>query len=1458
MNGSEKHCKYSHGSSERENGGTAMSKVRFVCIWLIVAVLVSGLLVLMPFMASADEIPPLNISDGNIIIDSDGYTVGNGSKISYTGDYVISGSTTSNTITVKGTDAKAISITIDGLSIKLSSNSKKCPITIESGSCNLTIEGTNTLTAGEEQPAIKVEEGQSLTIGTVGGGGELVAAGGRYAAGIGGSGDGFGYSGNTSGKITINSGTITATAGGEINTDSVNGGAGIGGGSCHSNGTVIINGGTVTATGSSANGGAGIGGGGDGGSGGTILITGGTVTAAGVVGNGYSGAGIGGGHKGEAGNITITGGTVEATGGENASGIGSGGGFSGKSATEAITIEGGKITATGGVYAPGIGTASQYNDVIINITDGEITARGSSAGIGGGNRGTVAISGGTIEAIGYRDDSDYEGPGIGTRHSGIGVTSGIDITIKDAKVTAIGGKDSAGIGGGIYTYSGNITIESGEITAIGGNGGAGIGAGTERTVNSISITGGTLDVIGGEKAAGIGCGYEANVQPSNSDGTVTITGGTITVHAGSSAGTSIPPKDIGSGGDPNSCKLQPAITGGTINGKKYHAITVNDRAGGKISAGGAGAGTGDTVTLTATPDTGYALETVTVTTGGSPVTVTDNSFTMPDADVTVTATWIIADYTVTVDNVTGGTVTASQSTANYSDTITLTVTPESEDYTIDKITVVPSRGSSFTVTNNEFSMPDADVTIKPTWKHTHTITVNNVKGGTVTVDVSKAFRDDTVTFTATPESDEYIFEKVTVTASDGTNITVKNNTFTMPDMDVTVTPKWSVEVLENGVYQIATVEQLLAFAERVNEKGTTNAKAILLADLDLSGIDWYPIGQYSDTSFAGYTEKAYTSTFDGNGHIISNLSVTLDTPLYGGLFGKIDSNGKVNNLGIVNASITSGAGAPVGVMAGAGKGVWFENCYTAGNISLLTSSGQCGGFVGKVDIYTYIGRSYTTYDVLASNPELLYLMGETYSGNDLKTSEMARSGELCLRLNGNESGGDLWRQTIGTDPYPTFSKDSGKVYVSYVLGSPFAFHNTASSAKEYNNLKNVTLSNKQSANKPLALSVDALSADGSSYPSTGVSYNWYKVEQFLAVPTEIAAEDDSYYTGITFADNGDGTYAVTARNDTASAGGYGCFILTYEIPESGGRIGFDLSFDNLDELNDMFMDGMLQCRLTSSDGTAFYGDRMIDFHHLQFGEEESSFVFSGLEAGSYRLRMEFYNMWNHSYPGEDIKLTLSTYMPSSVPTTANLSSDGKTLTVTETEAGNYEYLVKAAYNGTNWGVFKTVKVSYTYTEATDAPDTPDTSGGTGGSSSGSSGGSGSPGNSSVATNNKGVTATGNLSYKFTALPVTPIINVTIPSSITAVINPYGIPVTTKNGNYGADGITSSVYTIRNKTETSPISVNTKLYLTVPKDKTTGGSSIKVFANPNDDFVNITLHNFLKKFVGLSMMHYKLF
>ena len=82
-------------------------------------------------------------------------------------------------------------------------------------------------------------------------------------------------------------------------------------------------------------------------------------------------------------------------------------------------------------------------------------------------------------------------------------------------------------------------------------------------------------------------------------------------------------------------------------------------------------------------------------------------------------------------------------------------------------------------------------------------------------------------------------------------------------------------------------------------------------------------------------------------------------------------------------------------------------------------------------------------------------------------------------------------------------------------------------------------------------------------------------------------------------------------------------------------------------------------------------------------------------------------------------------------------------------------------------------------------------------------------------------------YSITAGVPTPALNVTIPTSINAIINPFGVAIEIEDvGMTGTTGVTSPVYTITNNTTTFGIDV----YATATVKASTG---ITIGANPSD-------------------------
>lgn len=157
-----------------------------------------------------------------------------------------------------------------------------------------------------------------------------------------------------------------------------------------------------------------------------------------------------------------------------------------------------------------------------------------------------------------------------------------------------------------------------------------------------------------------------------------------------------PPQFVVTQGTQYSVSVAPNIENGTIsvdNNKPYE---------------------GDTVTVTAKPDSGYVLETVKFNDKSANVVGNTATFTMPNADVTVTATFRTANkYTVTIaNNITNGTVTANGSskaiTVTEGTPVNLVADPASS-YSFSSWSITPEDGYTA-----EGSMTSATATIYPT------------------------------------------------------------------------------------------------------------------------------------------------------------------------------------------------------------------------------------------------------------------------------------------------------------------------------------------------------------------------------------------------------------------------------------------------------------------------------------------------------------------------------------------------------------------------------------------------------------------------------------------------------------------------------------------------------------------------------------------------------------------------
>ena len=240
---------------------------------------------------------------------------------------------------------------------------------------------------------------------------------------------------------------------------------------------------------------------------------------------------------------------------------------------------------------------------------------------------------------------------------------------------------------------------------------------------------------------------------------------------------------------------------------------------------------GESVTVRTALDENYTLTDLIVEYGDTvlhlPVNELTATFVMPAADVNIRAEVAFYGNEILVEEAENGVVTANRSRAVSGDIVTLTVTPDT-GYELDALTVIDGNNNEISVTDDQFIMPDTDVTVSATFrKIIYSIVIDCGDNGTAQADLSEATYGDTVTLTVAPNA-RYQLDMVVVTDARGRRIDVDDDQFVMPASDVTVTVRFApilfdITILESEHVSIeadavsvqeGTTVYLTAYAER--------------------------------------------------------------------------------------------------------------------------------------------------------------------------------------------------------------------------------------------------------------------------------------------------------------------------------------------------------------------------------------------------------------------------------------------------------------------------------------------------------------------------------------------------------------------------------------------------------------------------------------------------------------------
>lgn len=134
--------------------------------------------------------------------------------------------------------------------------------------------------------------------------------------------------------------------------------------------------------------------------------------------------------------------------------------------------------------------------------------------------------------------------------------------------------------------------------------------------------------------------------------------------------------------------------------------------------------------------------------------------------------------------------------------------------------------------------------------------------------------------------------------------------------------------------------------------------AFILSDKsDVYGVDnedWYEYNYYLNSNIdlnhyegiipLGTEDSEYKGIFDGNGHIIRNITINSSDD-NAGLFGVVE--GSIKNLGITNFNISTN-GANAGAIVGKLKNGAIYNCYVTAS-SVKSDKGCVGSIIGYID-----------------------------------------------------------------------------------------------------------------------------------------------------------------------------------------------------------------------------------------------------------------------------------------------------------------------------------------------------------------------------------------------------------------------------------------------------------------------------------------------------------------------------
>lgn len=248
-------------------------------------------------------------------------------------------------------------------------------------------------------------------------------------------------------------------------------------------------------------------------------------------------------------------------------------------------------------------------------------------------------------------------------------------------------------------------------------------------------------------------------------------------------------------------------------------------------------------------------------------------------------------------------------------------------------------------------------------------------------------------------------------------------------------PSWAEMTApeETAYEEIYTKEQLLALANSDSPAEDWAKNYRLMADIDLRGVDFAPIGS---------EEIPFTGRFDGNGKTLSNLTIERGAASRNlGLFGCI-KGAEIVNLTLENAQVTGGS--RIGTLVGAaladaagGKANLIGNCHATGTVTAtgtaVIKQTDAGGLVGVNDGDTDSQSGQSIYSAIDSCSAQVTVVADTGSADQTESGHVGgfvgwNKGMItdCF-AEGNVDGGNTTGGFAGSN--------YGSIYDSHATGA---------------------------------------------------------------------------------------------------------------------------------------------------------------------------------------------------------------------------------------------------------------------------------------------------------------------------------------------------------------------------------------------------------------------------------------